>query len=96
MWLAPCDDNATASSGAQTLSFDLDQIPREWLLSAADFSPAVGEGSGSLSCDLFDIFDTPHQGKSLGTIDGTWSAVVPPHGARFLRLSNCKASGRGR
>ena len=30
--LSPCDDNTTASTGAQTLTLDLTQIPREWLL----------------------------------------------------------------
>lgn len=94
MWIAPCDDNVTASSGAQTLSFSLDQIPREWLLSSSDLASSNGEGSsasGSLSCEAFDIFATAQRGKSLGVVHGTWSAVVPPHGVRFLRLSNCVA-----
>lgn len=93
MWLAPCDDNVTASSGAQTLSFDLDKIPRDWLISSSD--PATSTGGGSLSCEAFDIFDTAHRGKSLGTIRGTWSAVVPPHGVKFLRLSNCNLGNPG-
>lgn len=93
MWLAPCDDNMTASSGAQTLSFDLDKIPREWLMSSSDI--ATSTSGGSLSCKAFDIFDTAQRGKSLGTIHGTWSAVVPPHGVRFLRLSNCNLDTSG-
>lgn len=89
MWLAPCDDNVTASSGAQTLTLRLDQIPRDWLLPSQESTSSQDEDPRSLSCEAFDIFDSPHRGKSLGMIHGSWSAVVPPHGVRFLRLSHC-------
>lgn len=85
-WLAPCDDNATASTGAQVLSFSLEQIPRKWLTAGRQ---AAGGTGAQISCDIFDIFATAKQGKDLGRIKGKWSATVPPHGVRFLRLSNC-------
>ena len=86
MWLAPCNDNVTASSGAQTLSFSLSQIPKEWLVAQHQDGTAA---AAPQTCDVFDIFDSPHTGKALGKVSGNWSAVVPPHGVRFLRLSNC-------
>ena len=50
--------------------------------------------AGVVSCDVFDILATPKAGKSLGKQSGdSWSAVVPPHGVRFLRLSGCTDSG---
>ena len=89
-WLAPCDDNVTASTGAQKLSFSTDQLPRAWLASSA--ADAAGDGdraAKALECDVFDIFATPNKVKKLGRFL-SWSALVPPHGSRFLRLSNCK------
>ena len=89
-WTAPCDDNATASSGAQTLSLSLAQLPREWLRAGAETSAGVGKAEIALECDVFDIFGTVGVGKAIGrTSGGVWSATVPPHGVRFLRLSNC-------
>eukprot|EP01050_Picozoa_sp_SAG11_P006851 SAG11_NODE_551_length_8587_cov_6.916951_3_plen_172_part_00 len=82
-WTAPCDDNITASSGAQTLTLSLTQLPRAWLTATIDV--AVG-----LECDVFDIFATAGKGAAMGrTSGGEWSAMVPPHGVRFLKLSNC-------
>ena len=81
--LSPCDDNVTASHGTQTLTLDLDLIPRSWL----GLSPS---SAGVVSCEVFDILATAHVGKALGRQDGDgWSAVVPPHGVRFLRVSDC-------
>jgi hypothetical protein len=86
--LAPCDDNTTASHGAQTISLDLSRIPRSWL--GLSTSLDGDDGSGVVSCELFDILATPKKGKSLGKITGdSWSAVIPPHGSKFLRLSKC-------
>ena len=82
--LSPCDDNATASTGAQTLTLNLDQIPKEWLGASEESDTKIA------SCEFFDIFATPHAGASLGRLS-TFSAVVPPHGVRFLRLSDCSA-----
>lgn len=97
--LAPCDDNVTASHGALSIALDLSLVPRSWLgLSAlsgdkqqAGSSRVGGRGSGgTVSCNVFDILATPKVGASLGRYGGaSWSAVVPPHGVRFLRLSNC-------
>lgn len=84
--LAPCDDNATASHGAQPIALDLSRVPRAWL--GLGIAPRVG--AQVVSCDVFDVLATPKAGKSLGRQSGaSWSAVVPPHGVRFLRLSNC-------
>ena len=93
-WLAPCDDNATASSGAQTLTMAIDQLPRAWLAGASEAAGAglggtqEDRGAAELECEVYDIFDTPHKGKSLGRM-AKFSAVVPPHGVRFLLLSDC-------
>ena len=83
-WLAPCDDDTDASSGAQEISFDVDQLPRAWLVGPS----APENGHGQLQCDVFDIFATPHKGASLGRTDKL-SEMVPPHGSRFFKLSNC-------
>jgi hypothetical protein len=89
-WLSPCDDDPVQSHGAQTLSLNLGQIPRAWLLDGHGGGDDDGGGGGDvLMCDVFDIFATPNKGKSLGQLT-SFSAVVPPHGVRFLRLSNCK------
>jgi hypothetical protein len=90
-WLSPCDDNATASSGAQTLTFSTDQLPRAWLVADADTSPQSEEEASLLTCTVFDIFATPNKGSTLqgGAKLAEFSAEIPPHGARFLRLSNC-------
>ena len=84
-WTAPCDDNATASSGAQTLTLSTDQLPREWLTSSMQQAREVG---APLVCDVYDIFAAAAKGAPLGRFS-EWSATVPPHGVRFLRLANC-------
>jgi hypothetical protein len=94
-WLAPCDDNATASSGAQTLAFSTAQVPRAWLVGGADEGQRAEGAAVSddppLSCTFFDIFpdDSPHKGKALAGKMAAYSAMVPPHGVKFLLLSNC-------
>ena len=90
--LAPCDDNATASYGAQSIALDLSLLPRSWL-ALAPVAAAAPEGGDVVSCDVFDILATPRAGASLGrhASDG-WAPVVPPHGVRFVRLSNCSAT----
>lgn len=87
--LAPCDDNVTASSGAQVIALNLSAIPRAWLgLSLQDRDG----GGGTVSCELFDILATANAGKSLGRRKGSaFAPVVPPHGVRFVRVSNCTA-----
>lgn len=84
-WLSPCDDDAAASIGAQKVTFHTDQLPRDWLVLDEN---ATVPGS-PLVCDIFDIFDTAAAGKTLGRFS-TWSAVVPPHGVRFIKLTGCK------
>ena len=80
--LSPCDDNATASSGAQRLTLRLDQLPPEWFGAAHMVNACAG---------LLDVFaDAGARSAPLPPITaGTWSAVVPPHGVRFLVLSDC-------
>ena len=89
-WLAPCDDNATASSGSQEVLLELARLPRPWL--GLDGTAAAGGGArgGAISCAVFDIFGnaTP-RGEALGHVHGQWSATIPPHGVRFIQLSNC-------
>jgi hypothetical protein len=86
---APCTDNYTASVGAQTLILDFEVVPVEWLLTSDE--GAAGE-TGPISCEVRDIFsgETGKEGADLGRFTGTWDAgVVPPHGSRFVLLSNC-------
>lgn len=85
-YYAPCDDNLTASTGAQQITADFSVLPREWLE-----LPALEPST--ISCDVFDIFATPSKGTSIGRFNGGWSAIVPPHGVRFIRLTGCTASG---
>ena len=88
---APCTDNATASVGAQKLSLSFDTLPTEWLLAS---EAAVGS-VGPISCEVRDIFsgETGEEGADLGRFSGTWDAgLVPPHGSRFVLLSNCTAA----
>lgn len=88
--LAPCDDNATASHGSQPIVLNLSVVPRSWLGLPTAKSNVV---DSVLNCELFDILATPKAGASLGAHeDGAWAPVIPPHGARFLRLSNCTES----
>ena len=87
-WLAPCDDNATASSGKQLLTFDVGQLPREWLLEATPELPETSVSSLlGLRCEFFDIFATPKKGAALGRMS-SFSASVAPHGVRSLLVSN--------
>ena len=87
--LSPCNDNVTASHGAQTIRLDLSQIPRSWL----GLSAAAAEDDGVVSCEVFDVLDTPKQGKSIGRHSGdSFAPMIPPHGVRFLRLSECASS----
>jgi len=115
-WLSPCDDNATASTGAQTIAFRFADLPPTWLGLQED---ADVESDG-IRCELFDIFATAAkvrskhrassaesvssglcligllerraQGAPLGSFADGWSAVIPPHGVRFLKLGNCTTS----
>ena len=80
-WLAPCDDNATASSGAQQVGLDFARLPSEWLALPAGVN---------ISCEVFDIFSSAASGATLGRFAGGWAATIPPHGVRFLRLSDCR------
>jgi hypothetical protein len=84
-WLAPCDDNATASAGAQEVSLDFARLPGAWL-GLAD--------NGTISCDIFDVFASAARGAALGRFSGGWRATVPPHGVRFLRVSGCKVDDK--
>jgi sialidase-1 len=90
--LAPCDDNATASHGAQSIALNLSAIPRSWLGLAEE--PNVDSAlESTLSCEVFDILATAKAGASLGPQkDSAWAPVVPPHGVRFVRVSNCTES----
>jgi hypothetical protein len=84
-WLSPCDDDTDASTGAQEITFTVDQLPRSWLM---DPSSATGNGHEQLQCDVFDIYATPHDGAFVGRTDKL-AEMVPPHGVRFFKLSNC-------
>ena len=87
---APCDDNATASVGAQRLSLSFDVLPVEWLLASGAMEGRAGPAA--ISCEVRDIFSgkTGAAGLDLGRFSGAFDGgVVPPHGSRFVLLSNC-------
>ena len=93
---APCDDNATESSGAQQIVFDFDTLPREWYGvgggGGGDSGGNSGGNSGGITCNVRDIFSGPTaaEGKDLGKFTGSFDAgTIPPHGVRFLLLSAC-------
>jgi hypothetical protein len=118
---SPCDDNATATSGAQQMTLDFSVLPRSWLglpeQRPSKSAPSRGgdskggrggeEASSSsnnetnametmvISCDVYDILATPGLGAALGRYSGGWSAMVPPHGVKFLRLGNCTRTTTG-
>jgi hypothetical protein len=83
--LAPCDDNATASHGAQAVALNLAAIPRSWL----GLQARAGVPNALVTCDVFDILATPKTGSDLGRHADGWAPVLPPHSVRFLRVSNC-------
>ena len=99
---APCDDWASAANlttyGAQSIELAFDSLPRAWLLprgrGAGYDEDRAGSSTHALRCVVFDIFATPRVGKALGTFTGSFvSSPIPPHGVKFLKLSNCTSSG---
>ena len=67
--LAPCDDNTTASTGAQKIALDFDRLPAAWIGLPA-------HGQGAITCEIYDIFATTSSGSGLGTFTASWSATV--------------------
>jgi hypothetical protein len=93
---SPCTDAPHLSVGAQNMTLDYAVINASWFgLGNAQ----VGEPNKLIVCDVYDVFTASTQpkaqaGHTLGRFASrTWSAVVPPHGSRFLILSNCVAQG---
>lgn len=84
-WLSPCNDNVTASVGAQLFEFYFNTLPHSWIGLTDNIN-----GIEKISCDIYDIFATAAEGALLGRFTDSWSATIPPHGVRFLRLSNCQ------
>jgi hypothetical protein len=79
---APCTDVAALSIGAQNMTLDFSALPSAWL------------GGTRTECDVFGVFTTPTQPAAKGVALGrfksaAFTALVPPHGSRFLILSNC-------
>jgi hypothetical protein len=57
-------------------------------------APTQWSYATNVTCDVRDIFGGPNggSGQDLGRFTGGFEAVdVPPHGSRFLLLSNCKS-----
>ena len=67
--LAPCDDNTTASVGAQKIALDFDRLPAAWI-------GLPEHGHGAITCDIYDIFAAKSGGSGLGTFTASWSATV--------------------
>eukprot|EP00037_Helgoeca_nana_P030409 m.375513 g.375513 ORF g.375513 m.375513 type:complete len:174 (-) comp28183_c3_seq11:110-631(-) len=83
---APCTDVPHLSTGQQAMTLDYTVLPVAWF--GADSSAAV-----VTECDVFDVFATARVGQSLGRFPSRgFSAVIPPHGSRFLILANCSTT----
>ena len=86
---APCDDNATASVGAQTVTLDFGLLPSQWLLAAG--GEQQQQAKGLRSCEVFDVFATPREGATLGRMS-SFAPHLPPHGSRFVLLRGCTSA----
>ena len=88
----PCDDNTSSPDygGAQPITFNFSVLPSAWLLGAGSAPGAEVE------CALADVWTTAGKpGGTLGRFKESYLARdVPPHGVRFLMVSNCTASSR--
>ena len=87
---SPCNDNVTASSGSQTVELQFAQLDSRWLGLGVEDGTGAAAAGGSVSCNVFDIFATAAKGKSLGRFTDRFSAMLPPHSSRFIRLEDCK------
>lgn len=88
---APCDNNATQVSGAQNINFNFDVLPVHWMLGMKP----KHETQSVLACNVRDVFAGPNSGSAedLGRFLGHFVAQeVPPHGSRFLIISNCSTT----
>jgi hypothetical protein len=91
---APCDDNATESSGAQQIKLEFGMLPREWMLggdgrgkigaggssSSSGGGAAADVGGSTITCSVRDIFSGPTAAASedLGKFSGEFDAGVLP------------------
>eukprot|EP01052_Picozoa_sp_SAG31_P029509 SAG31_NODE_2939_length_4883_cov_6.368102_5_plen_240_part_00 len=88
----PCDDDPVlVHIGAQEMELSFASLPSPWL--GLTESP---EMQGLISCNVSDIFPTtasnasgPAHDKELGRFTGRFTALVPPHGVVFVRVSGC-------
>eukprot|EP00039_Didymoeca_costata_P021632 m.345013 g.345013 ORF g.345013 m.345013 type:complete len:671 (+) comp25672_c0_seq1:63-2075(+) len=83
-WLSPCDDNTTASTGMQSIELQFSLINASWL--------GLEHSQEAIQCHVYDIFATPQKGEDLGVYTNSFQANIPPHGVRFVRLSNCSTA----
>ena len=83
---SPCTDDPALSTGAQQMILDFALLPPRWLGLTGDGD--IGHRGAVTECSIFDVFDTPGRGRRLGRFKSReLSAVIPPHGSRFLILS---------
>ena len=91
----PCDDDpALVAAGQQEITFEFVGLPSSWL----GLATPPTELHGVISCNISNIFPAtasnasgPAQAKNLGRFTGRFTAMVPPHGVVFVRVSGCIA-----
>eukprot|EP01048_Picozoa_sp_COSAG05_P008775 COSAG05_NODE_686_length_7932_cov_3.338823_8_plen_631_part_00 len=92
----PCDDDPVlVHEGAQIMELEFASLPRHWL--GLDAQPRA-----AIICNISDIFPAtvsnasgPAHDKPLGRFTGKFTAVVPPHGVSFVRVSSCRYEEHG-
>ena len=90
----PCDDFANATSGEQSMTLKFASLGERGWLGKQVGDVDIGLATG-LSCEVTDVYGNGGAGAvSLGRFTGSWTAVVPPHGVRFLLVGNCTTAIR--
>ena len=96
--LAPCNDNVTSTTPPIKMTLAFSDISPSWL--GLMTRTPIGQ---KVACDVFDVYGCPAagcgtdgaaKGVALGRFTESWSAMVPSHGVRFLRLSGCSSIAR--
>ena len=84
-WLGLQEDADAESDGIRCERFDVFATAAK-VCSKHRASSAESVSSGLC---LIGLLERRAQGAPLGSFTDGWSAVIPPHGVRFLKLGNC-------
>eukprot|EP01047_Picozoa_sp_COSAG01_P036905 COSAG01_NODE_2902_length_6891_cov_3.810218_5_plen_388_part_00 len=94
----PCDDDPVlVHEGSQTMELEFASLPRRWL----GLDTRATEPPAAIICNVSDILPAtasntsgPAHEKPLGIFKSKFTAVVPPHGVSFVRVSSCRHEER--